>query len=131
MQLANVLLPRSWLWCLQDSTLPDTLAAVCNDIGFVGSDGTSTIVCQGFVYDRQQNVAFFKGQINGQLLDTKRLCSAPTTYAWLRNTGKSCVQSNADINRTHTNNNISIHIDRASKQYQEQQQHQHLFECLC
>lgn len=46
------------------------------------------MVCQGFVYDHQQNVAFFKGQTNGSVLDSKGLCSNPTAYAWLRNTGQ-------------------------------------------
>lgn len=68
--------------------MPDTLASVCDDLGFKSADGTNNIVCQGFVYDHQQTVAFFKGQTNGQLLDTKRLCSNPTTYAWLRTKGQ-------------------------------------------
>ncbi len=67
---------------MQDNTVAQTLANVCNTVQF------GSTVCQGFVYDRHQNVAFFKGQANGQLVDTSRLCTSPNTTAWLRNTGK-------------------------------------------
>ncbi len=42
----------------------------------------------GVVYDRHQNVAFFKGQATGQLVDTSRLCTSSNTTAWLSNIGK-------------------------------------------
>ena len=69
---------------MQDSTLAGTLANVCNTIQY----GTST-VCQGFVYDNKQKVAFFKGGGNGQPVNTSSvLCSSPTGTAWLRDTGR-------------------------------------------
>ncbi|DBA75054.1 TPA: hypothetical protein ACH3X1_010389 [Trebouxia sp. C0004] len=65
-----------------DSTLAGTLANVCDTINY-----DNNIVCQGFVYDHQQKVAFFKGGINGQPVNTSSvLCSSPTSTAWLRDT---------------------------------------------
>lgn len=69
---------------MQDSTLAGSLANVCNTIQY----GTNT-VCQGFVYDNEQKVAFFKGGTNGQPVNTSSvLCSSPTGTAWLRDTGR-------------------------------------------
>ena len=67
---------------MQDNTVAQTLANVCNTVQF------GNIMCQGFVYDRHQNVAFFKGQATGQLVDTSRLCTSSNTTAWLSNIGK-------------------------------------------
>ncbi len=70
---------------LQDNTLAGTLANVCNTINY-----DNNIVCQGFVYDNQQKVAFFKGGTNGQPVTTGSvLCSSPTGTAWLRDTGRT------------------------------------------
>ena len=85
--------------------MPDTLASVCNNIGFRSQDGSTNIVCQGFVYDHQQNVVFFKGQANGQLLDTTRTCSNPTTFAWLRKTGEQQASAFSWL----TDHQINIH----------------------
>ncbi len=69
---------------MQDSTLAGTLANVCNTIQY----GTN-IVCQGFVYENEQKVAFFKGGGNGSAVNTSSvLCSSPTGTAWLRDTGR-------------------------------------------
>ncbi|KAA6418535.1 MAG: hypothetical protein FRX49_11481 [Trebouxia sp. A1-2] len=85
--VARVIIPPARPACLpqpsnQDSTLAGTLANVCNTIQY----GTNT-VCQGFVYDNQQEVAFFKGGDNGSAVNTSSvLCSSPTSTAWLRDT---------------------------------------------
>ncbi|DBB17410.1 TPA: hypothetical protein ACH3X3_014441 [Trebouxia sp. C0006] len=67
------------LTSIVDNTVAQTLANVCNTVQF------GNIMCQGFVYDRHQNVAFFKGQATGQLVDTSRLCTSSNTTAWLSN----------------------------------------------
>ena len=75
---------------MQDSTLPDTLAQTCNDINFNNSTASphSPVVCQGFVYDSTQKVAFFKGQPANKSIDQSSLCHQPNTTLWLLNAGQ-------------------------------------------
>ena len=73
---------------LQDGTLPDTLAAICNSIRFEPASANFTEYCQGFVYDVRQQVAFFKAQPDNRLLGVKDMCSNPTTYTWLHTQGR-------------------------------------------
>ena len=68
--------------------MPDTLASVCNNIRFANAPANSSEHCQGFVYDAEHNMAFFKVQPSQMWLDTKDLCSSPTTYTWLRTQGQ-------------------------------------------
>ena len=73
---------------LQDSTMPDTLGSVCNNIRFANAPANSSEHCQGFVYDAEHSTAFFKVQPRETWLGTKNLCSSPTTYTWLRTLGQ-------------------------------------------
>ena len=77
----SALTVQGMLFFLQDGSLPDTLANVCNTVQFDGN------VCQGFVYDSSQQVVFFKGQLNSQPVDISNMCSNPNTTTWLRKTG--------------------------------------------
>ena len=68
------------------------LASICNDIQFT-ADANISADCQGFVYERKQNIAFFKPQPASGLLDTSDLCSNPTTYTWLLCQSRGWLQS--------------------------------------
>ena len=74
---------EAWMQCLQDSTMPDILANICNSITITNPPANSSKFCQGFVYDDARNVAVFKPQPASGLLDTNNLCSSPTTHTWL------------------------------------------------
>lgn len=76
---------------VQGSFTPDKPTSICNDIKFV-PNGNSSDDCQGFVYDTQQKIAFFKPQPVSGLLGTGDLCANPTTYTWLLtvNRGQLC-----------------------------------------
>lgn len=73
--------------------MPHVLASVCNNIKFADAPINSSEHCQGFVYDAEQNIAFFKPQPASRLLDSSDLCSSPTTYTWLRTQGQLTVLS--------------------------------------
>ena len=94
---------------MQDSTLPDTLAQICDDITFQGvtdpfsnlTPENGPLVCQGFVYDSVQGVAFFKGQLANQTIDQKNaLCYTPNSTLWLLNAGQSSVRQLKCLHRT-------------------------------
>lgn len=76
--------------CLQDSTMPGTLASICNNITFASTSGNGNQFCQGFVYDVQKHVAVFVAGPNSarQLLGPNDLCRHPTSYTWLRTQGQ-------------------------------------------
>ena len=73
--------------------MPHVLASVCNNIRFADAPTNSSEHCQGYVYDAEQNIAFFKPQPASRLLDSSDLCSSPTTYTWLRTQGQLTVLS--------------------------------------
>ena len=77
----------AWMQCLQDSTMPDMLADICNNITFANPPVTSSRFCQGFVHDDARNITVFKPQPASGLLDISNLCSSPTTHTWLRTQG--------------------------------------------
>ena len=79
-------LQDAWMQCLQDSTMPNTLASICDNVTFANPPASSSEFCQGFVYDAAKNIAFFKPQPASGLLDTSDLCSSPIAYTWLRTT---------------------------------------------
>lgn len=68
---------------VQDSFVPEIMTSICNVIKFTADTNISP-ECQGFVYDSEQKIAFFKPQPQTRLLDSSNLCSNPTTYTWLR-----------------------------------------------
>lgn len=79
---------ESLLVSLQSSTLPETLAKICNDI--VVEDN---LVCQAFTWDYVQQRGYFKGQsVNGQyntdeLKQNSTMCNSPSVTTWILNAG--------------------------------------------
>lgn len=76
-QLSGLLIPS--LHCLQAGCLPETLASICNNITFTDSSQP----CQGFVYDYEQEIAFFKPCPRSGPLGASDMCINPTAYTWL------------------------------------------------
>lgn len=68
---------------VQDANWPKTLAQVCNIIRINDIDPNKAKVCQAFVYDSNQKVAFFKGQPANQSIDPTHLCYSPNSTLWL------------------------------------------------
>ena len=69
---------------LQDqSTLPNTLATICNDIALNGS------VCDGFTFDSATNLAVFKGQAALEAVDIASVAQpSDTADLWWLDAGK-------------------------------------------
>lgn len=66
---------------LQGASIPEFLADQCNSISTNGS------VCQGFNFQAEANMGWFKGGAAGSPLNLSRTCRSPNITTWVLNAG--------------------------------------------
>ena len=67
------------------------MAQICDTIRLNGTtdDPADSSICQGWVYDSVQKIAWLVGQAANQTIDTaKDLCWNPNRTTWLLNAGQ-------------------------------------------